>query len=262
MSEENCKDGRNSANRKRHKVVVVMPAFNAEKTLLATYHELPADWYDDIVLVDDASTDNTVNLASQLPLHLIKHPQNRGYGANQKTCYAKALELGAEIVVMIHPDNQYSPQILPTLVIPISEKQADVVLASRFIRNPLKGGPIQGGMPVYKYVFNRLLTIFQNWVLGTYFSEFHTGYRAFSRKAIESVNWRANSDGFVFDNEMILQLVHKQLSFHEVAVETRYFREASSINFISSIKYGMGVMWTTFKYWLHKKGWKQFEFLK
>ncbi|MDI6606674.1 MAG: glycosyltransferase family 2 protein, partial [Candidatus Omnitrophota bacterium] len=164
-----------------YKVVIVMPAYNAEKTLLATYNAIPPHSYDEIVLVDDASQDLTYELAKKLQVHLIRHQKNKGYGANQKTCYRKALELGADIIIMLHPDNQYDPRLIPNIALPIKEGQADAVLASRFIRDPYDGGPLKGGMPVYKIIANRFLTWFQNFCMGTYFNEFHTGYRAFSR---------------------------------------------------------------------------------
>ena len=239
-----------------------MPAYNAEKTLLATYESIPEGSYDEIVLVDDCSSDSTFELAKKLSLHVIKHPQNMGYGGNQKTCYKKALELGADIVVMLHPDNQYDPHLIPNISLPIKEGQCDVVLASRFIRDPYDGGPLKGGMPVYKIIFNRLLTWFQNACMGTYFSEFHTGYRAFSRKSLESVKWELNSDDFIFDNEIIVQMVIKRIKFKEIPVTTKYFEEASSVNFIGAIVYGCGVIKNCIKYLLHTKSishFKQFE---
>lgn len=249
-------------NRKAPKVVIVMPAYNAEKTLLATYKNIPKGSYDEIVLVDDGSADSTFKLAQKLPIQAIRHSQNRGYGGNQKTCYKKALELGADIVVMLHPDNQYDPGLIPNISLPIKEGQADVVLASRFIRDPYDGGPLKGGMPVYKIIFNRLLTWFQNACMGTYFNEFHTGYRAFSRNALESVKWELNSDDFIFDNEIIVQMVIRRLKFKEIPVVTKYFKEASRINFIRSVFYGLGVIKNCLKYLLHTKNiyrFKQFE---
>ena len=239
-----------------------MPAYNAAKTLEKTYQEIPAGSYDEIILVDDKSGDETVAVAKRLNIFVIQHSQNKGYGGNQKTCYDAALKRGADIIVMLHPDYQYDPRIVPNITIPLIQGQADVVLASRFIRDPLKGGPIKGGMPLYKYFFNKILTSVENIVLGTYFSEFHTGYRAFSRGALESINYHLNSDDFVFDNEILLQLIHKRLRFKEIPVETKYFTEASTISFFRSVCYGFGILKTILKYVLHKRNiirFKQFE---
>ncbi|MBI4845314.1 MAG: glycosyltransferase family 2 protein [Candidatus Omnitrophica bacterium] len=245
--------------KKNYKVVIVMPAYNAEKTLLATYKAIPPHSYDEIVLVDDASHDLTYELAKKLHCHVIKHDKNRGYGGNQKTCYKKALELGADVIVMLHPDNQYDPRLIPNIALPIIEGQADAVMASRFIRDPYDGGPLKGGMPLYKIIANRLLTWLQNSVMHTYFTEFHTGYRAFSRKALESVKWELNSDDFIFDNEIIVQMVMKRIRFKEIPVLTKYFKEASSINFIRSCKYGLGILINCIKYTLHRKKIMRFE---
>lgn len=241
------------------KVVIVMPAYNAEKTLFATYKAIPPHSYDEIVVVDDASQDMTYEQARKLHVHLIKHLENKGYGGNQKTCYRKALELGADIIVMLHPDNQYDPRLIPNIVLPIKEGQADAVLASRFIRDPYDGGPLKGGMPIYKIIGNRLLTWFQNACMGTYFNEFHTGYRAFSRKALESVKWELDSNDFIFDNEIIVQMVIKRIRFKEIPVLTKYFKEASSVNFIRSVKYGFGILKNCIKYILHTKSIHRFE---
>lgn len=244
---------------KGKKIVIVMPAYNASKTLEQTYKEIPPGCYDEIILVDDASRDSTVKLAKKLNLVVKKHPKNKGYGANQKTCYTEALARGADIIIMLHPDNQYDPGILPNIALPIIKGQADVVLASRFIRDPLKGGPIKGGMPLYKFIANKCLTILENMILRTYFSEFHTGYRAFSREALESIKYKENSDDFVFDNEIIVQLIIKKMRFKEVGVLTRYFKEASSVNFFTSVKYGLGILKTLIKYVLHVKNIKRFS---
>jgi len=243
---------------KNKKVIIVMPAYNAAKTLEQTCKEIPHGSYDEIILVDDASSDTTVELAKELHLKVVKHPQNKGYGGNQKTCYTEALKDGADVVIMLHPDNQYDPGMVPNIALPIIKGQADVVLASRFIRDPLQGGPIKGGMPLWKFVANRALTIFENMILRTYFSEFHTGYRAFSRKALESIDFMANSDNFVFDNEMIVQLIMKKMKFKEIGVETRYFKEASSVDFFTSTRYGFGILGTLFKYVLHVNNIKRF----
>lgn len=248
-----------SEEKKSPKIVVVMPAYNAEKTLLVTHKAMPCHSYDEIVLVDDASQDMTYELAEKLHVHLIRHSENKGYGANQKTCYRKALELGADIIIMLHPDNQYDPRLIPNISLPIKEGQADAVLASRFIRDPYDGGPLKGGMPIYKIIANRFLTWFQNVCMGTYFSEFHTGYRAFSRKALESVRWELNSDDFIFDNEIIVQMVIKKIKFKQISVITKYFKEASSVNFIRSVKYGFGIIKNCIKYILHTKNIRRFE---
>jgi glycosyltransferase involved in cell wall biosynthesis len=244
---------------KKKKIFIVMPAYNAAKTLEQTYKEIPEGSYDEIILVDDASKDSTVKLAKKLNLVVKKHPKNKGYGANQKTCYTEALAHGADVVVMLHPDNQYDPGIVPNIALPILEGQADVVLASRFIRDPLEGGPIKGGMPFYKFIGNRFLTFTENVILKTYFSEFHTGYRAFSRKALESVDFMKNSDGFIFDNEIIVQLILKKMRFKEIGVRTRYFKEASSVDFFTSTRYGLGILKTLLKYILHVKNIKKFS---
>ncbi len=233
----------------RGKVIIVMPAYNAALTLEDTYREIPAGSYDGIVLVDDASSDDTVRIARQLNLMVEVHPVNKGYGGNQKTCYARALREGADIVVMLHPDNQYDPSIVPDLVAPIARGEADVVLASRML-----GSPIKGGMPLYKFIANKALTAIENAILGTRFSEFHTGYRAFSRKALQSANWFANSNDFVFDNEILVQLALKKTSFKEIPVTTRYAHDSSSVGFWRSCVYGLGILKTLAKYLLHVKG--------
>lgn len=229
-----------------------MPAYNAAKTLEQTYKDIPAGSHDEIILVDDASKDNTAELAKRLNLIVIRHQKNKGYGGNQKTCYNEALKHGADIIVMLHPDSQYDPRLIPNITLPIIEDQADVVFASRMLRDPLKGGPIKGGMPVYKFIGNRLLTFIENLVLGTYFSEFHTGYRAFSRKTLELIPFQLNSDGFVFDNEIIIQCILKKMRFKEIPVVTKYFYEASSISVINSMQYGIQILYTLLKYILHK----------
>lgn len=233
----------------RGKVIIVMPAYNAALTLEDTYREIPAGSYDGIVLVDDASSDDTVRIARELNLMVEVHPVNKGYGGNQKTCYARALREGADIVVMLHPDNQYDPSIVPDLVAPIARGEADVVLASRML-----GSPLKGGMPLYKFIANKVLTAIENAVLGTQLSEFHTGYRAFSRKALQSANWFANSNDFVFDNEILVQLALKKMSFKEIPVTTRYAHDSSSVGFWRSCVYGLGIIKTLAKYLLHMKG--------
>ena len=224
-----------------------MPAYNAEKTLRQTYSELPLEYVDEVVLVDDASSDNTARVAKELGIKTIIHPVNGGYGANQKTCYRTALELGAEIVVMVHPDYQYSPRLVTAIASMITSGHYDVVLGSRI----LGGGALVGGMPYYKYVSNRILTAFENLILGVKLSEYHTGYRAFNRKVLETLPLNANSDDFVFDNEMLAQAVAFGFRIGEISCPAKYFPEGSSISFWPSVKYGIGVLVTAIKYLLH-----------
>ena len=219
------------------KVVVVLPAYNAEKTLEQTYREIPLDVVDELILVDDASKDNTYEEAKRLGIHhVIKHERNKGYGGNQKTCYTKALEIGADIVIMLHPDYQYTPKLLIAMISIIGNDLYPVVLGSRI----LGGGALKGGMPFYKYVFNRMLTLSQNILLGEKLSEYHTGYRAFSKEVLTAINFKANSDDFVFDNQMLSQIFYKGFQIAEVTCPTKYFEEASSINFSRSVTYGLG----------------------
>ncbi len=221
------------------KVVVVMPAYNAEKTLATTYKEIPRELVDAVILVDDCGTDNTSKLAKQLGIeYVIRHEKNKGYGGNQKTCYNKALEIGADIVIMLHPDYQYTPKLIPAMVSIIGNDLYQVVIASRI----LGGGALKGGMPLYKYIANRFLTGFENLLLGAKLSEYHTGYRAFSRDVLLAVDYLQNSDDFVFDNEMLSQIIYKKYEIGEVTCPTKYFAEASSINFARSVKYGLGVV--------------------
>ena len=237
------------------KIVVVMPAYNAAKTLRDTYNEIPGDIVDDVVLVDDASQDNTVDVARELGIeHIIRHEENKGYGGNQKSCYRKALELGADIVVMVHPDYQYTPRLIPSMAHLIASGLFPVVLGSRILGK----GALRGGMPRYKYIANRLLTLFQNVVIGEKLSEYHTGYRAFSREVLLRINYEANSDDFVFDNQMLSQIVYAGFHIGEVTCPTKYFAEGSSINFRRSVVYGLGVIVTSFKHWLQKKKLKRF----
>jgi glycosyltransferase involved in cell wall biosynthesis len=233
------------------KVVVVLPAYNAEKTLEKTYLEIPFDLVDDVVLVDDASRDNTVGLARSLGIrHAIRHEQNKGYGGNQKTCYRKALELGADIVVMLHPDYQYTPKLLPAMISIIGNDVYPVVFGSRILGN----GALRGGMPLYKYIANRMLTLVQNLLLGQKLSEYHTGYRAFSREVLESIDLEACHDDFIFDNEMVSQIFYKGFHIAEVTCPTKYFDEASSINFSRSVTYGLGCLRVSVVYRLCKWG--------
>ncbi|MFQ5778043.1 MAG: glycosyltransferase family 2 protein [Terriglobia bacterium] len=232
------------------KVIVVLPAYNAEKTLTRTYQEIPLESVDEVLLVDDASRDNTVRIAAELGVATIVHPQNRGYGANQKTCYAAALEHGADIVVMLHPDYQYTPKLIPTMAALIESGSFDVVLGSRI----LGGEALRCGMPVYKYLGNRFLTLGENLLLGAKLSEYHTGYRAFSRAVLETVPWQRNSDDFVFDNQMLCQILYAGFRVAEITCPARYFPEASSINFGRSVTYGFGCLATAVRYRLARLG--------
>jgi glycosyltransferase involved in cell wall biosynthesis len=232
------------------KVIVVMPAYNASKTLEMTYKEIPLDVVDEVILVDDASRDDTAVKATELGIHTIIHAENRGYGGNQKTCYAEALSKGADVVVMVHPDYQYSPRLITAMASMVVSGHYDVVLASRI----LGGGALKGGMPFYKYVANRFLTLAENLALGVKLSEYHTGYRAFSRKVLETLPLEANSDDFVFDNEMLAQAAYFGFHIGEISCPTKYFEDASSINFRRSVKYGFGVLATSGKFILQKWG--------
>jgi glycosyltransferase involved in cell wall biosynthesis len=219
------------------KVAVVLPAYNAEKTLEQTYREIPLDIVDEVILVDDNSTDQTIEVGKALGIqHIIKHERNKGYGGNQKTCYNKALSLNADIVVMLHPDYQYTPRLLMAMISIIGNDVYPVVLGSRI----LGGGALKGGMPLYKYVFNRMLTLTQNILLGEKLSEYHTGYRAFNREVLTSIKFMNNSDDFVFDNQMLSQIFYRGFQIAEVTCPTKYFEEASSINFRRSMIYGIG----------------------
>jgi glycosyltransferase involved in cell wall biosynthesis len=221
------------------KLVIVLPAYNAELTLKKTYGEIPFSIVDEVVLVDDKSSDRTVEVARQLGVsHVIRHDVNRGYGGNQKTCYSKALELGADIVIMLHPDYQYTPKLIQSMAYLIANNVYQVVLGSR----TLGKGALHGGMPLYKYISNRLLTFFENVMLRQKLAEYHTGYRAFSREVLERIDYEVNSDDFVFDNEMLSQIIYLGYEIAEITCPTRYFEEASSINFRRSVTYGLGVV--------------------
>ena len=239
----------------RKKVLVVMPAYNAARTLERTFQDIPFDVVDEVLLVDDASHDETLEVARRLGIRCFLHERNMGYGRNQKTCYTEALKTGADIVVMVHPDYQYSPKIIPALAGLVASGEYEVALGSRILGGTAK----QGGMPAYKYLANRFLTLFENLLLGAKLSEYHTGFRAFSRKVLESLPLWENSDDFVFDNEMLAQVVYFGFPIGEVSCPTRYFEEASSINFSRSVKYGLGVVATSVKYFLQKRGWAQFR---
>jgi len=236
------------------KVVVVMPAYNAGRTLRLTYEELPKDQVNLVILVDDGSTDATLEVARELGLEVFVHDRNYGYGANQKTCYTEALRAGADIVVMVHPDYQYDPTLVPQIIAPIVAGTADVVLGSRLAGG---GSAIEQGMPWWKYVANRFLTWVENRAFGLQLSEFHTGYRAFSREVLETVNFRMNSDGFVFDQEIIAQVVAARFRIAEIAVPVRYFAEASSASFVASCGYGLKILWVVTRYGLHRSGIKR-----
>ena len=232
------------------KIVVVMPAYNAAQTIERTYREIPLDLVDEVVVTDDASGDATVEVAGRLGLRTLVHIENRGYGGNQKTCYTEALRLGADICVMLHPDYQYTPKLLPAMIGLLADGPFDVVLGSRV----LGGGALVGGMPLYKYVANRGLTLVQNWLCGAKLSEYHTGYRAFTREVLEALPLLENSDDFVFDNQMLTQVLLAGFAVGEVSCPTAYFEEASSINFRRSVRYGLGVLQTSCQAFWHRKG--------
>ena len=224
---------------KNKKVVVVLPAYNAGKTLEKTYNEIPFNLVDEVILCDDASKDNTVELAKKLGInHIITHEKNKGYGGNQKSLYNKSLELGADIVIMLHPDYQYTPMLIPAMVNIIGDELYPVVLGSRILGK----GALKGGMPLYKYIANRFLTLTQNLLINYKLSEYHTGYRAFNKTVLESIKYNNNSDDFIFDNQMLSQIIYKGFDIAEVTCPTKYFDEASSINFTRSTKYGLGVL--------------------
>ncbi len=232
-----------------HKIVVVMPAYNAARTIERTTREIPMDLVDEIVVTDDASHDETVEVAARLGLRTLVHDRNRGYGGNQKTCYTEALRLGADVVVMLHPDYQYTPRLLPAMIALLTDGPFDVVLGSRV----LGGRALTGGMPLYKYVANRLLTAAQNVLCGAKLSEYHTGYRAFTRRVLESLPLLENSDDFVFDNQMLAQILLAGFEIGEVSCPAAYFEEASSINFRRSVRYGLGVLATSLQAYAHRK---------
>ncbi len=241
------------------KIVVVMPAYNAAKTLEKTYREIPFDLVDEVILVDDKSYDNTSEVAKNLGInHVIRHDENKGYGGNQKTCYNKALEIGADVVVMLHPDYQYTPLLMEAMVYPIARGLFPVMLGSRILGK----GALKGGMPVYKYIANRFLTFTQNILMGQKVAEYHTGYRAFSGDVLRKIPFNQNSDDFVFDNEMLGQIAYSGYIIGEVTCPTKYFEEASSINFSRSMKYGMGCLRVSMSYRLSKWGmkFKTFDF--
>ena len=238
------------------KIVIVLPAYNAAKTLEQTYREIPFDIVDEVILVDDASRDDTIEIANALGIkHVIRHQKNKGYGGNQKTCYAKALELGADVVIMLHPDYQYTPKLIPAMASIIAQGLYPVVLGSRILGK----GALKGGMPLYKYIANRILTLIQNMLIGEKLSEYHTGYRAFSKEVLESLRLDENSDDFVFDNQMLSQIIYAGFSIGEITCPTKYFPEASSINLYRSSVYGIGVLLVSFKHFLQRIGLASFS---
>lgn len=236
---------------KGKKVIIVLPAYRAALTLEQTYHEIPFDLVDEVVLVDDKSPDNTVEVARRLGLrHIVEHQRNRGYGGNQKSCYDKALELGGDIIVMLHPDYQYTPKLLAPMITLLGNGVYPVVFGSRILGK----GALKGGMPIYKYIANRLLTFTQNVLMGQKLSEYHTGYRAYTGDALRSVDYNLLSDDFVFDNEIVAQLCWQGNEIAEITCPTKYFDEASSINFSRSVTYGLGVLRVSIRYRLAKWG--------
>jgi glycosyltransferase involved in cell wall biosynthesis len=233
------------------KLVIIMPAYNAELTLQRTYAEIPFDIVDEVVLVDDASKDRTIEVAREIGInHIIRHEKNKGYGGNQKSCYDKALAIGGDIVIMLHPDYQYTPKLIHSMAYLIANDVFPVVLGSRILGK----GALRGGMPYYKYIFNRCLTFAQNILISQKLSEYHTGYRAFSAEVLRAINYQANSDDFVFDNQMLSQIVYADFEIAEITCPTKYFEEASSINFSRSLKYGIGCMAVSFKHRFNKWG--------
>jgi glycosyltransferase involved in cell wall biosynthesis len=235
------------------KIVLVMPAYNAAKTVQKTFEEIPHDIVDEVLLVDDASRDDTVAVAKGLGIRTIAHTRNTGYGGNQKTCYQTALDLGADIVVMLHPDYQYTPKLVEAMVSPIARGVFDCMLASRILSN----GALKGGMPLYKYFSNRALTLAENLLAGEKLSEYHTGYRAYSRQVLTAIDFHANSDNFVFDNQFLAQILYAGFSVGEITCPTRYADDSSSISFRNSVRYGLGVLGVSMALFLQRKGLRQ-----
>ncbi|MBE0460811.1 MAG: glycosyltransferase family 2 protein [Candidatus Aminicenantes bacterium] len=239
----------------KKKVIVVMPAYNAEKTLERTLNDIPKELVDEIILTDDCSQDNTVEVGKRLGLHVLVHEKNLGYGANQKTCYTEALKREADIIVMIHPDHQYDPKEIPQLITPLLNEECDAVFGSRM----LGGRPLEGGMPKWKYLANIFLTAIENAVFYMYLTEYHSGLRAYSRRYLQTVNFQVNSDDFVFDSEIIAQGVIHKMRIKEIPIQTRYFEEASQIGLWKSIIYGISILMTLLKFKLYIKGIKKFK---
>ncbi len=235
---------------RKNKIVVVMPAYNAAKTLITTYNEIPLDLVDEVLLVDDASTDETSKIAKELGITVIVHEKNLGYGGNQKTCYEAALKAGADIIIMLHPDYQYTPKLIGAMAYLLDSGEFDIVLGSRI----LGGKSRSGGMPLYKYIANRGLTFFQNWIMGAKLSEYHTGYRAYTKKVLETLPWKEDSNDFVFDNQFLSQAIYANFRIGEITCPTKYFKEASSINFTRSVKYGLGCLSTAALFRLNRWG--------
>lgn len=241
------------------RIIVVLPAYNAELTIEKTYNEIPFDIVDDVILVDDNSVDNTIAVAKRIGIHHVyNHATNKGYGANQKTCYDKALELNADVVIMLHPDYQYTPKLIHSMVYLIANDVYKVVIGSRILGK----GALKGGMPLYKYIANRFLTLFQNILLNQKLSEYHTGYRAFSTEVLNEIDYKNNSDDFIFDNEFLAQVFMKNYEIAEITCPTKYFEEVSSINFSRSVKYGIGVLGVSVKYFLHRSKLMKFSLFK
>lgn len=240
-------------------ITIVLPAYNAEFTLEDTYNEIPFDIVDNVIIVDDVSNDKTIKIAQKLGIeHIIQHTENKGYGGNQKTCYKKALDLNSDIIVMLHPDYQYTPKLIHSMCYLIANDVYEVVLGSRILGK----GAIKGGMPIYKYIFNRLLTLIQNLLMNQKLSEYHTGYRAFSKNVLKNINFMANSDDFIFDNQMLAQICNAGFEIAEITCPTKYFGKASSINFKRSLKYGLGVIGVSFSYFFQRIGLLKYRFLE
>lgn len=232
------------------KVIVILPAYNASQTLRQTYSEIPLDIVDEVILTDDASTDETIRVAEALGIkHILRHQNNKGYGGNQKTCYKKALELKGDIIIMLHPDYQYTPKLIPSMAYLIANNVCQVVLGSRILGK----GALKGGMPLYKFVANRFLTFIQNILLNEKLSEYHTGYRAFSVEVLRNINYEGNKDGFIFDNQILSQAIYAGYEIGEIACPTKYFKEASEINFSRSVNYGLGVLWVSIQHFFQRK---------
>jgi glycosyltransferase involved in cell wall biosynthesis len=240
-------------------ITVVLPAYNAESTLEQTYNEIPFDIVDNVILVDDLSSDKTIEKAKEIGIkHIIEHSENKGYGGNQKTCYNKALELNSDIIVMLHPDYQYNPKLIHSMCYMIANGLYEVVLGSRILGK----GALKGGMPLYKYIANRVLTMIQNLLMNQKLSEYHTGYRAFTRNVMETINYNSNSDDFIFDNQVLAQIFFAGFEIAEITCPTKYFREASSIDFGRGIKYGLGVIIVSIMYFLQKSGLFKFKIFR
>ncbi len=232
------------------KIIVIMPAYNAEKTLKQTYDDIYRDFVDEIILVDDYSGDNTVTLAKELGIKTIQHSKNKGYGANQKSCYNAAIENGADIVIMLHPDYQYTPKLIPAMASMLAFDEYDAVIASRILGN----SALKGGMPIYKFISNKMLTLFENICIGENLSEYHTGFRAFTKNVLKNIPYEKLSDDFLFDNEILALMLSKNYKIGEISCPTKYFKEASSINFLNSCKYGFGVLKVSMQYLFTKIG--------